>query len=115
MVEPTTSLDLGPKVDSAGEAVRTLREQAGLSLRDLAERTGWDKGRLSKYENNQLAMSLPVLDRIAQGLGMAPLVVLLHCLRHRYPALKRPNSEVGSLLQQLVDELSKPTRASSKR
>ena len=110
MAEPTTSSDLGPRIESAGEAVRALREQAGLSLRELAERLGWDKGRLSKYENNQLAMSLPVIEQIAEGLGRAPLVVLLHCLKHRYPALSRANSKVRSLVEQLVTELSKPTR-----
>jgi len=115
MVSRTTTLDSDPKIESAGETIRALREEAGLNLTQLAERIGWDKGRLSKYETNQLAMSVSVIDRIAEGLGKPPLVVLLLCLKHRYPGLRTPDSRVGTLLQRLVNELSgePPARKSS--
>jgi hypothetical protein len=59
-------------------------------------------------------MSVPVIDRIAEALGTPPLVVMLHCLKHRYPALRRANSKIGSLVEQLVTELSKPARTTPK-
>lgn len=108
MVDPTTPLDLLPKFDSAGEVVRALRERAGLSLSELADRVGVDKSSLSKYENNQLSVSFSVLERIAGGLGVSPLLVLMKCLKHRYPSLRRPNSKVGALVGELVSELVKP-------
>ena len=85
-----------------------LREKAGLSLQQLSDRIGADKSSLSKYENNQLAMSMRTIERIAEGLNLAPLVVLLECLRHRYPALRSSKSKVGGLVQQLVTELCGP-------
>ena len=62
---------------------------------------------LSKYETDQLSMSLPVLDRIAEGLGIAPVALLLECLKHRYPNLSSPKSRVGVLMTKLVQELSR--------
>ena len=87
--------------------IRTLRQQAGLSLEEMARRIGWDKGRLSKYENSRLGLSLPVIEDIAKALGERPEVVVLRCLKERYPALSSSKSEVGRLVQHLVDELGK--------
>ena len=89
-------------IPSAGDAIRALREQAGLSLQELADRVGWDKSRLSKYENNRLALALPAIDAIAHGLDLAPAAVVYHCLKHRYPALTLADSESGQLLSQLL-------------
>lgn len=99
------TLNPSPKIDSAGQAIRNLREQTGLSLLDLATRLGWDKSRLSKYENDHLALSMPVIEEIAKALGVPPLVVVFDCLKQRYPALASPTSKKGRLVQQLVDEL----------
>ena len=113
MAEPATASDLGPKIESAGGAIRALREERSLSLTDLAAKLKWDKGRLSKYENNQLAMSLPVLDLIAKALDLPPLVVLLHCLKHRYPMLRRRDNRVAQLVEQIVHELCPPSKRSA--
>ena len=94
-----------PKIDRVGQAIRTLRKQSGLSLAELAHSLGWDKGRLSKYENDRLALSLPVLEEIARALRQRPEVVLLYCLKHRYPKLSLAGSEVGTLLDRLVEKL----------
>lgn len=106
MVERTTDSDF--KIESTGDVVRAMREKAGLSLQQLADRIGADKSSLSKYENNQLAMSLRTIERIAEGLELAPLVVLFECLRHRYPMLRSSKSKVGGLVQDLVAELCLP-------
>ena len=94
-------------IDSAGQAIRSLREQAGLSLQDLAERLDWDKGRLSKYENNHLALSLPVIEEIASAFDKPPPSLVFACLQHRYPALSNSQSKVGRLVKRLTDELAK--------
>lgn len=106
-IQPPTTAEAKLKIDSAGGAVRALREQAGLSLQELAERVGWDKGRLSKYENNHLGLSLSALDELAAGLGVPSTTLLIDCLKHRYPSLNHPQSRVGRLLDQLTRELDR--------
>lgn len=102
-------------IPTAGDAIRALREQAGLSLQELADRVGWDKGRLSKYENNRLALALPAIDTIARGLDLAPAVVVYHCLKHRYPALTLAESERGQLVKELVDQMNEGETARAPR
>ncbi|SRR6266498_639411 len=91
------------KIDGAGEVIRRLREEAGIGLNQLAASLGWDKGRISKYENNHLALALPVIEDIAEAIGLRPEVVVLECLKHRYPTLA--GSKIGHLLASLIDKL----------
>lgn len=107
-VDSAAAYDRGTTLDSAGEAIRALREQAGLSLTEFANLLGWDKGRLSKYENNQIGLSSAAIEHIAHGLGVEPLYVHIECLKAHYPHLRRSNSKLGSLLDQLVKALCKP-------
>jgi transcriptional regulator with XRE-family HTH domain len=93
------------KIAGAGPAIRQLRQAAGLSLEDLADRLGWDKGRLSKYETDRLGLSISIIEEIARALGRRPEVVALYCLKQRYPKLS--SSEVGCLLDSLVEELGR--------
>jgi ribosome-binding protein aMBF1 (putative translation factor) len=58
--------------------LKKARESAGLTLADLAERTGMDKAVLSKLENGQHGIpTLPSLARYAQAVGLQ----LAFCLR----------------------------------
>jgi transcriptional regulator with XRE-family HTH domain len=91
------------KIDSAGRVLRALREEQGFSLPEFAERIGWDKGRLSKVENNHLAVSLTTIEAIARGLGMLPESIALRCLAVRFPGLAE--SKPGMLLAQLVSTI----------
>ncbi len=51
--------------------LKKARESAGLSLTDLAQRTGMDKAVLSKMENGRHGIpTLPSLARYAQAVGM---------------------------------------------
>jgi DNA-binding Xre family transcriptional regulator len=51
-------------------ALRQVREQAGLSLQDLADRTGIDKGYLSRLETGgQENTTIETLCRVAAALG----------------------------------------------
>lgn len=51
--------------------LKKVRQAAGLTLADLAERTGMDKAVLSKLENGQHGIpTLPSLARYAQAVGL---------------------------------------------
>ena len=58
--------------DSAviGARVKALRESAGLSLRDLAERSGVSAPMLSQVERGETSPTLTVASRIASGLDL---------------------------------------------
>jgi transcriptional regulator with XRE-family HTH domain len=62
MTEPVT-LAVGPRV-------RALREAEGLSLRDLAERSGVSAPMLSQVERGETSPTLQVAARIAAGLRL---------------------------------------------
>jgi XRE family transcriptional regulator, regulator of sulfur utilization len=62
MTEPAT-LAVGPRV-------RALREAEGLSLRDLAERSGVSAPMLSQVERGETSPTLQVAARIAAGLRL---------------------------------------------
>ena len=53
-----------------GARVRALREAGGLSLRDLAERSGVSAPMLSQVERGETSPTLTVAARIAAGLGL---------------------------------------------
>lgn len=53
-----------------GETVRRLRGVAQLSLRSLAERTGFSASFLSQVENGQASPSIASMERIAAALGV---------------------------------------------
>jgi XRE family transcriptional regulator, regulator of sulfur utilization len=56
---------------SVGERVRALREAMGLSLRDLAERTGVSAPMLSQVERGETSPTLSVATKIAAGLELS--------------------------------------------
>lgn len=87
--------DLGEFRDSSavGARIRALRETAGFSLRDLAERSGVSATTLSQVERGNSSPTLTVAERIASGLGLSlsqllrldetPHVVVSRSARHR--------------------------------
>src|SRR5918911_28266 len=56
---------------SVGPRVKALREAMGLSLRDLAERTGVSAPMLSQVERGDTSPTLTVAGRIAGGLELS--------------------------------------------
>ncbi len=56
---------------SVGPRVKALREAMGLSLRDLAERTGVSAPMLSQVERGDTSPTLTVAGRIASGLELS--------------------------------------------
>jgi transcriptional regulator with XRE-family HTH domain len=55
----------------SGRRVRALREARGLSLRDLAERSGVSAPMLSQVERGDTSPTLAVAAKIATGLGLS--------------------------------------------
>jgi transcriptional regulator with XRE-family HTH domain len=55
---------------SLSTRVRALREAGGLSLRDLAERSGVSAPMLSQVERGETSPTVAVAERIAKGLGL---------------------------------------------
>ena len=53
-----------------GARVKALREASGLSLRDLAERSGVSAPMLSQVERGETSPTLTVAARIASGLDL---------------------------------------------
>ena len=65
--EPMTAISAPPGV---GERVRRLREAMGLSLRDLAVRSGVSAPTVSQLERGESSPTLAVAAKIAAGLGL---------------------------------------------
>lgn len=56
-------------------ALKSLREQQGLSISDMAERTGMDRAMISRLENGQLDNpTLATVGRYAKALGKRVVV-----------------------------------------
>src|SRR5438093_5297357 len=59
-------------------ALKALREQQGLSISDLAERTGMDRAMISRLENGQIDNpTLATVTRYAKAMGKRVVVSLL--------------------------------------
>src|SRR5688572_3266452 len=59
-----------PAIAAVGPRVRALREAEGLSLRDLAERSGVSAPMLSQVERGETSPTLQIAARIASGLQL---------------------------------------------
>jgi transcriptional regulator with XRE-family HTH domain len=70
--DPTPPTDWPTALSPAviGARVKALRESAGLSLRDLAERSGVSAPMLSQVERGETSPTLTVAVRIAHGLDL---------------------------------------------
>jgi transcriptional regulator with XRE-family HTH domain len=68
--EPTAAETAAVASAVIGARVKALRESAGLSLRDLAERSGVSAPMLSQVERGETSPTLTVAARIATGLEL---------------------------------------------
>ncbi len=55
---------------TVGERIRQVREGAGVTLQELADRTGYTSALLNQIENHMVSPPLGALGRIAQALGV---------------------------------------------
>lgn len=82
-----------------GGKIKSIRTRKGVTIQDVARRSGLSKGFLSQVENDKTSPSLSTLERIAGALD-TPLTYLL-LGDQRAPALSRPGER-----QVLIDEVS---------
>ena len=52
------------------QTIRRLRQERGMTVEQLAQRSGFSKGFISQVENFRLSPSLKALNRIAEALGV---------------------------------------------
>ena len=76
------------RFEGSGEVIRQLRTDAGINLRELADRIDFSFSALSKIENNERSLSLSLIERIAQAVEVPPENIILKCLEFRFPKLK---------------------------
>ena len=61
-----------------GSALRLLREAAGLTQAELAQKAGMGKSQLSKYENGKELPKLETLERLLEVLDTEPADLVLY-------------------------------------
>ena len=95
--------------DELGERLRTARERARLSTRDVAARAGVSAGFISQLENGKRGASVAVLKRISAAVGISVADLLTEQAPASRPVLRanqRPVFSSDSGLQKLL--LSRP-------
>ncbi len=60
-----------------GLALRKHRQSQGITLEDLARRSGYTKGYISLVESDQRLPSLTALARLSRPLGLTPAHILI--------------------------------------
>ncbi len=70
--EPSNILSERPSAETSvvGERLRALREQSGLSQRELARRSGVTNGMISLIEQNKTSPSVALLKKVLSGFPM---------------------------------------------
>ncbi len=94
------------RANPVGRRVRALREAHGLSLRDLAGRSGVSAPMLSQVERGETSPTIAVAQRIAAGLDL-PLSTLLRLDERQHVALvrkanRRTERRDGHVVQELT-------------
>ena len=81
-----------------GGRVKAERRRLGLTLQELAGRSGLSLGMVSKVENAQASPSLRTLARLAQGLDV-PVTTFFHSLGlyHLFPVASRRQINIPDL------------------
>lgn len=95
----------GPRIDRSGAVITQERERAGATLPALADRLGWHKSRLFRYENNDTPLTAEAIVEIADALGIKPEYLLLRCVEVRFPKLADRRTDVGKAAGELLDSL----------
>ncbi|WP_181147181.1 cupin domain-containing protein [Burkholderia multivorans] len=87
----------GPNIPKIGPAVKRLRTEKGLSLKELSERSGVSTGMLSRIERNLANPSLRVMTQIRHALGAAAGALFSDSIAQPAPPVVRVvPSSVGS-------------------
>ncbi len=95
--------------------IREIRTGKGFTLDELARRTGFTKGLLSKIENNKVSPPVSTLAKIARAMDVsmgdffstgneAPIMIVRHAERMQY---NPENSPPGSAIEALISGFHK--------
>ncbi|WP_265521505.1 helix-turn-helix domain-containing protein [Oerskovia flava] len=85
------STSTGAGIGAFGSEIRRTRQRLGLSVEQLADRSGVSLGLVSQLERGQGNPSFQTLTRLADGLGM-PLVALLQGAQERVDPVVRASA-----------------------
>jgi transcriptional regulator with XRE-family HTH domain len=62
---------------AVGQRIAAVRQRAGLSIRELADRIGWPRDTLVNYELGRRAITIEKLEQIAEALSVHPAMLLI--------------------------------------
>jgi len=77
-------------METFGKELRKFRKKAGLSQRDLAEKSGITRSYISKIEKNRMVNfpSIPIIESLAEALGIDAVDLIIAA--DKSPPLLRP-------------------------
>ena len=93
------------KFEDIGGTLRNFREKSGAGLNEFAKKIKWDPSRLSRYENNERAISLSDINIISKGLNIPTLEIIILYLKNKYAELSKPNNKISQLFDDLLEEI----------
>lgn len=83
-----------------GAALKGIRDEAGITQDDLAERAGTTKSSVSRIENEEQVPSLDMLERLAAALGVKVYQVMARAEGAALP-VARASEDERELLREL--------------
>ena len=104
----STSVQAANGAPAVGDRVRALREAMGLSLRELAERTGVSAPMLSQVERGETSPTLSVATKIAAGLELSLSQLLRLDESSHVVIIRRSQRRRSKRPGHLVEELTPP-------
>jgi transcriptional regulator with XRE-family HTH domain len=100
--------DIEPAMPAVGARVKALREASGLSLRDLAERSGVSAPMLSQVERGETSPTLAIAAKIAAGLELSLSQLLRLDEDHHVVVIRRAQRRRAKRRGHSVEELTPP-------
>ena len=97
---------------SAG--IRSARQRAGISQDELARRSGRSQSSLSMFEAGRRRPSLAMIEVIAKGLGVSPLVIHLMSANGQDVPRGMQGILIVARIARLVDDLWRSPRNGSR-
>jgi transcriptional regulator with XRE-family HTH domain len=92
-----------------GRKLRSLRKERGLSLDELANRSGISKASLSKVENDKMSLTYAKLQSLSRGLG----VEVAELFFAGEPVRQDPKAGHSQVARRSVDRLASPATLST--
>jgi transcriptional regulator with XRE-family HTH domain len=120
--QSTITPQTGDQTMPLGERIKALRQAAGWSQGELAQRVGTDARQISRYENARITPSLDVLARIAETLDVSldhlvfddiarrPLRAADNALGDRLAIISELSTDELAVLTSVIDGLIAKTR-----